>query len=85
MRKARGWDKGYNFGSREAVQLRWQAAINAGVNLIASDQYEDLSTFMKKQAATQSKPLSRPQRRSTTSMTGFFIVYAYASSASARS
>jgi hypothetical protein len=42
-----GWDKSYNFGSREAVQARWKAALAAGVNLIASDQYEDLAAFMR--------------------------------------
>ena len=42
-----GWDKGYNFGSAAAVRLRWQAALDAGVDLIATDQYEDLSAFMK--------------------------------------
>jgi len=43
----RGWDKNYNFGSREAVQARWKAAIDAGVDLIAADQYEDFSAFLK--------------------------------------
>lgn len=38
----RGWDAGYNFGSRDAVVQRWKAALEAGVNLIATDQYEDL-------------------------------------------
>ena len=42
-----GWDNGYNFGSREAVTARWKAAIDAGVNLIATDQYEDLAAFMR--------------------------------------
>jgi hypothetical protein len=42
-----GWGKGYNFGSREAVQTRWRAALDAGVNLIATDQYEDLAAFMR--------------------------------------
>jgi hypothetical protein len=42
----RGWDNGYNFGSRAAVALRWKAALDAGVNLIATDQYEDLARFM---------------------------------------
>jgi hypothetical protein len=42
----RGWDDNYNFGSRAAVQARWQAAIAAGVNLIATDQYEDLAAFL---------------------------------------
>jgi hypothetical protein len=39
----RGWDQNYNFGSREAVEKRWRAAIAAGVNLIATDQYETAS------------------------------------------
>ncbi|HWZ33301.1 MAG TPA: hypothetical protein VNX18_18295 [Bryobacteraceae bacterium] len=42
----RGWDKGYNFGSREAALARWKAAFEAGVNLIATDQYEDLAAFL---------------------------------------
>ncbi len=41
----RGWDKGYNFGSREAAKARWKAALGAGVDLIATDQYEDLATL----------------------------------------
>jgi len=43
----RGWDKGYNFGSRQAAQARWRAALNAGVDLIATDQYEDLAAMMQ--------------------------------------
>jgi hypothetical protein len=39
----RGWDEGYNFGSREAVTPRWKASIAAGVDFIATDQYEDLA------------------------------------------
>jgi hypothetical protein len=42
-----GWDDGYNFGSREAVLARWKAALDAGVNFIATDQYEDLGAVMK--------------------------------------
>ena len=38
----RGWGNDYNFGSRDAVLKRWKAAIEAGVDLIATDQYEDL-------------------------------------------
>jgi hypothetical protein len=38
-----GWGNSYNFGTHEAVIARWKAAIAAGVNLIASDQYEDLA------------------------------------------
>lgn len=43
----RGWDNNYNFGSREAVLARWKAALAAGVNLIATDQYEDLAAVMR--------------------------------------
>ena len=42
-----GWGAGYNFGSRAAVEARWKAAIDAGVDLIATDQYEDLGSFMR--------------------------------------
>jgi len=41
-----GWGEAYNFGSRAAVEKRWRAALEAGVNLIATDQYEDLAEFM---------------------------------------
>jgi hypothetical protein len=43
----KGWGNAYNFGSREAVLARWKAAMAAGVNLIASDQYEDLAAVMR--------------------------------------
>ena len=45
--EGRGWEQGYNFGSRQAVMARWKAAIAAGVNLIATDQYEDLAAAMR--------------------------------------
>jgi hypothetical protein len=43
----RGWDANYNFGSREAAAVRWRAAIRAGVDFIATDQYEELAATMK--------------------------------------
>ena len=43
-----GWFAGYNFGSLQAAQERWQTAIESGVNLIASDQYEALAAFLHK-------------------------------------
>ena len=49
--KEQGWLNGYNFGGIEAARIRWRAAIDAGVNLIASDQYEDLAAVVPK--ATQ--------------------------------
>jgi hypothetical protein len=42
-----GWGNGYNFGSKQAVTLRWKASIAAGVNFVATDQYEDLSRYMQ--------------------------------------
>ena len=41
----KGWDQSYNFGSRTAVEKRWKAAISAGVNLIATDQYETAASM----------------------------------------
>ena len=38
--ESQGWSAGYNFGSLEAVRLRWRAAINAKVDFVAVDQYE---------------------------------------------
>ena len=40
-----GWTKSYNFGSLERAQLRWQAAVEAGVDFIATDQYEALAAL----------------------------------------
>ena len=41
--KANGWFETYNFGSPSAAAERWRAAIEAGVNLIATDEYEALA------------------------------------------
>jgi len=38
-----GWSPGYNFGSIDAARTRWHAAIDAGVDFIATDQYEDFA------------------------------------------
>ena len=37
---SQGWSKGYNFGSLDAARARWQAAREAKVDFIATDQYE---------------------------------------------
>jgi hypothetical protein len=42
-----GWSPGYNFGSLDAVQLRWRAAKAAGVDWLASDQYEQLAAELR--------------------------------------
>ena len=45
---AAGWSAGYNFGSRAAAELRWKASVAAGVDYIATDQYEEFAPFVKK-------------------------------------
>ena len=42
-----GWSAGYNFGSEMAARERWRAAIDAGVDFIAVDQYELLSATLR--------------------------------------
>ena len=44
---SRGWSASYNFGSLDAVRARWRAAIDAHVDLIATDQYEELAELLK--------------------------------------
>ncbi|MFP5378352.1 MAG: CehA/McbA family metallohydrolase, partial [Vicinamibacteria bacterium] len=38
--KVLGWSTGYNVGSLAAARVRWRAAIAAGVDFFATDQYE---------------------------------------------
>jgi len=45
-----GWFSSYNFGSLSAAEARWRAALAAGVDYIASDQYESLGKFIKENA-----------------------------------
>jgi hypothetical protein len=52
-----GWGMSYNFGSHDAVIKRWKAAITAGVNFIATDQYEELAAYLK-QDARELRPAS---------------------------
>jgi hypothetical protein len=42
-----GWTASYNFGSHESVALRWNAAIRAGVDFVAVDQYEQFSQALR--------------------------------------
>lgn len=43
--EGKGWSKGYNFGSLQEAQLRWEACRAAGVDYLATDQYEELARF----------------------------------------
>lgn len=52
----RGWSASYNFGSLEAVAERWHAAIAAGVDLIATDQYGEVASRIRNPRAA-----SRPE------------------------
>ena len=45
--ESRGWGESYNFGSLEAATERWLAVVAAGVDLIATDQYEAFAAFLK--------------------------------------
>ena len=42
-----GWDANYNFGSLTRARARWLAARDAGVDFIATDQYEDLANTIR--------------------------------------
>jgi len=42
-----GWFHGYNFGSLSAARTRWQAAMRAHVDYLASDQYELLGNEVR--------------------------------------
>jgi hypothetical protein len=46
-----GWFSDYNFGSYAAAQARWRAALEAGVDYIASDQYEALGKFIRENSS----------------------------------
>lgn len=38
-----GWTDEYNFGSKEAARVRWNALIKAHADFISTDQYEDVA------------------------------------------
>jgi hypothetical protein len=42
-----GWSPSYNFGSEAAARERWRAAIRAGVDFVAVDQYELFSATLR--------------------------------------
>ncbi len=42
-----GWFASYNFGSLDAAETRWRAAIAARVDFIATDQYEALASVVR--------------------------------------
>jgi hypothetical protein len=42
-----GWSASYNFGSLDAARERWRAAITAGVDFVAVDQYEEFAKVLR--------------------------------------
>jgi hypothetical protein len=44
--KGLGWTESYNFGSIDAMRARLKAAVAAGVEFIATDQYEELQELL---------------------------------------
>jgi len=51
-----GWSDSYNFGSPSAVRLRWQAAMRAGVDFVATDQYEAFADDWKRHQQASALP-----------------------------
>lgn len=47
-----GWGSSYNFGSLSAARVRWEAARSAGVDFIASDQYEELGKVLRSEGSS---------------------------------
>jgi hypothetical protein len=48
-----GWTASYNFGSEDAARERWRAAIRAGVDFIAVDQYERFGQVLREMRANR--------------------------------
>jgi hypothetical protein len=44
--KDNGWFRQYNFPTHQAAAERWQAAIDTGVDYLASDQYEQVGSLI---------------------------------------
>jgi hypothetical protein len=64
----RGWTASYNFGSTDAVETRWRAARDAGVDFIATDQYEGLRSVLARPAMARGAVMpaaspAKPPRR----------------------
>jgi hypothetical protein len=51
---SQGWNETYNFGSEEAVRIRWEAAIEAGVDFVATDQYEAFVAVKRERVSERS-------------------------------
>jgi glycerophosphoryl diester phosphodiesterase len=47
---ASGWSNSYNFGTLDAARVRWRAAIDARVDFVATDQYEEFGNELSSSA-----------------------------------
>ena len=57
-----GWFRSYNFGSRRSAEKRWRAAAQAGVDYIASDQYERLAALLQDESHRRAESANSPSR-----------------------
>ena len=48
-----GWGASYNFGSLDAAAMRWRAAIQAGVDFVAVNQYEAFVRELRRPASAR--------------------------------
>jgi hypothetical protein len=62
-RSCHGWFRSYDFGSLALVRARWRAAFAAGVDYIATDQYEQLAAYLRQLRAS---PRGQPGRERST-------------------
>lgn len=63
---ARGWFHSYNFGSLDAARVRWRAAIRAGADYIAVDQYEEFANELHRTQKPARRASASPKRSSFT-------------------
>jgi len=52
-----GLTRSYNFGSETAAKTRWAAAVNAGVDFVATDHYESFHETTARRTLTTSPPI----------------------------
>ncbi len=53
---SQGWSDSYNFGTLDAARLRWLAAIDARVDFVATDQYEEFAKELPGHRAPAYRP-----------------------------
>lgn len=58
-----GWSRGYNFGSLDAVRVRWRAAIAAGADFVATDQYEAFAEHLAAARVASPSTPAMPRER----------------------